>query len=416
MTSTSPRRRRACALAATLTAGLIASAVSVGSPALAASTAPVDFHAYTTAADFGSGTLDGGAVIVDSGGGALTLDNGATTGSWTSPAYDAGFDFSELVSSWQADTPADSWVETDLSVEVNGQWSPWFVMGKWAFTEQSIKRTSVPGQDNDFGFVSIDTYFAHSGSSAQAYRLREQLNAPSGVAPTVRQVAATASDPQEPDYNVSATTMTHTVDLFVPQYSQETHRKEYPAYGGGGEAWCSPTSTEMVVEYWHEGPTPEQLQSMPYDKTFEKHGRQDPTVDWAALHTYDWNYDGTGNWPFNAAYASHYGLDGSVRQYDSLVGLEGWIKQGVPVVVSIAWNNKSKDPHMHLDGSDIDSTGGHLIVVRGFTADGDVIANDPASPTDSQVRHVYKRAQFEYLWLHASNGMVYLIKPYGIPG
>ncbi len=416
MTPPPQRRRGFCVLAATMSAGLVASVVSMGSPALASSTTPIDFHAYTTVADFDSGTLNGGATIVDNGGGALTLTAGATTGTWTSPAYDLDFDLNELVSSWQAATPADSWVKTELSVEVNGQWSPWFVMGKWAFSQRQIKRTSVPGQNNDFGFVSIDTYFAHSGSPGQAYRLREQLNAPSAIAPTVRQVAATASDPQEPDYTPSTTTMTHTIDLYVPQYSQETHRKEYEAYGGGGEAWCSPTSTEMVVEYWHRGPTPEQLQHMPYDKTFEKHGRQDPTVDWAALHTYDWNYGGTGNWPFNAAYASHYGLDGSVRQYNSLVGLEGWIKKGVPVVVSIAWNNKSKDPHMHLDGSDIKSTGGHLMVVRGFTKDGDVIANDPASPTDAQVRHVYKRIQFEYLWLHASNGMVYLIKPYRIAG
>ncbi len=225
-----------------------------------------------------------------------------------------------------------------------------------------------------------------------------------------------ALDPQRPIYRTSTTTMRQTVDLPVPQYSQETHHGEYARFGGGGEAWCSPTSTEMIVEYWNRGPTQQQIDSLPPNKVFDQHGRKDGSVDWAAIHTYDANYDGTGNWPFNTAYAAHYGLDGSVRQYDSLVPLEYWVKRGVPAVVSIAWDNKSNNPHLHLDGADIDSTGGHLIVVRGFTADGDVIANDPASPDNSAVRHVYQRKQFEFLWLHASAGVVYLIKPHRTAG
>ena len=38
--------------------------------------------------------------------------------------------------------------------------------------------------------------------------------------------------------------------LNVPAYSQMTHQGEYPQYGGGGEAWCSPTSTAMVLGYY----------------------------------------------------------------------------------------------------------------------------------------------------------------------
>lgn len=29
----------------------------------------------------------------------------------------------------------------------------------------------------------------------------------------------------------------------------------------------------------------------------------DPSVDYAARYTYDYNYQGTGNWPFNTAYS-----------------------------------------------------------------------------------------------------------------
>ncbi len=46
------------------------------------------------------------------------------------------------------------------------------------------------------------------------------------------------------------------VVLDVPRYSQMMHRGDYPEYGGGGEAWCSPTSTSMVLGYYDALPTP----------------------------------------------------------------------------------------------------------------------------------------------------------------
>jgi Peptidase_C39 like family len=392
-------------------------AVAIPGSASAASDTPYDFHAWRGVLAFGGGTLDGGAMVSFEHGGSLTLRKGATEGSWTSQVYKPGVPVSQLVSSWQATTPPGSWIETHLSVHIGSHWSKWFVMGKWAFDSSTIKRTSVSGQTDADGDVSVDTYLSNAGQTADAYRLQEVLHSTDGVAdPTVRQVAATASDPHTPSLTPSPTTMTSTVDLGVPSYSQDVHAGEYPQYDGGGEAWCSPTSTEMVVEYWHRGPSKQDVASLPPDPVFDQHGRVDGSVDWAAIHTYDLDYAGAGNWPFNAAYASAYGLDGSVRQFDSLQGLERWVKRGVPVVTSISWNNNSSDPSKHLDGASIAATPGHLMVVRGFTKTGDVIANDPASPTDAAVRHVYKRNQFEYRWQSASTGMTYLIKPYWITG
>ena len=44
----------------------------------------------------------------------------------------------------------------------------------------------------------------------------------------------------------------------------------------------------------------------------------DPCVDHAARFTFDAAYDGTGNWPFNTAYAAHFGLDAFVTRLRSL--------------------------------------------------------------------------------------------------
>src|SRR3981189_817833 len=46
------------------------------------------------------------------------------------------------------------------------------------------------------------------------------------------------------------------IELPVPAYAQNLHKGQFPEYGGGGENWGSPTSTEMVAEHWGKRPKP----------------------------------------------------------------------------------------------------------------------------------------------------------------
>ena len=234
--------------------------------------------------------------------------------------------------------------------------------------------------------------------------------------PRVGRVGAMASNiPSRLTVAPSAGHIAWGVELPVPRYSQNIHIGQYPEYDGGGEAWCSPTSTEMVVEYWGRGPSKADLAWV--DPAYV-----DPQVDHAARGTYDYEYEGAGNWPFNAAYAASYrGLDAIVTRLHSLDELEAFVRAGIPVVTSQSFLASE------LDGANY-STSGHLFVVVGFTATGDVIVNDPASSSDAAVRNVYKRQQFEQVWLRSkrpradgtivssgSQGIVYLIKPWWKP-
>jgi hypothetical protein len=195
------------------------------------------------------------------------------------------------------------------------------------------------------------------------------------------------------------------IELPVPRYSQEIHAGEYPQFDGGGEAWCSPTSTSMIVAYWNGGPAPADYAYVLQDYP----NVVDPWVDFAAARTYDYHYQGAGNWPFNTAYASERGLVGDVTQLHNLAEAEPFIQARIPLVASVAWNSNK------LDGG-IKSTNGHLLVIEGFSADGTkVIVNDPASDTNAQVKHFYDREQFERAWIPASGGIVYLIRPAGWP-
>jgi hypothetical protein len=196
------------------------------------------------------------------------------------------------------------------------------------------------------------------------------------------------------------------INLGVPQYSQELHHGEYPQFDGGGEAWCSPTSTSMVVAYWQQktgtayAPTAAELAGIPF---------ADPWVDFTARMVFDYHYNGAGNWPFNTAYAASRGLVADVTQLHNLTEAEPFIKAGIPLVTSIAFQSNK------LTGADIKSTNGHLAVIVGFAGNGDVIVNDPASPDDASVQHVYNRAEFEAAWIPASGGIVYVDRPAGWP-
>jgi hypothetical protein len=54
---------------------------------------------------------------------------------------------------------------------------------------------------------------------------------------------------------------------------------------------------------------------------------------------------------------------------------------------------------------------GHIVVLRGFTKQGDPIINDPAAKTDANVKTIYNRGQLERAWITHSGGIVYVIQP-----
>jgi hypothetical protein len=371
------------------TLAAFAAALFLAAPANAAQPYHVSYHAFT---------------LPKTG---VTFDN-TPGGVWTSSWFQTGFGFTELVSSWNADTPAGTWIQIDMRATTDrATTTKWYTMGRWAFGDGDIQRTSVGGQGDADGFVSIDTFFAKD-HPLTSYQLRVTFYrvAGSSATPRLTRIGAVASDPINSNpYVPSTTTMKKEIDLRVPSYSQEIHAGEYPQFDGGGEAWCSPTSTSMVVAYWGRGPA-----SSDYAYVYSDYPTvTDPWVDYAARYTFDYHYNGTGNWPFNTAYAAHFGLEAEVTQLHSLAEAEQFVKAGIPLVASIAFQPNK------LDGFLFRGTDGHLLVIGGFTAEGDVISYDPASASDATVRHVYDRAQFEKAWMAASAGIVYVIHPASAP-
>ena len=56
-------------------------------------------------------------------------------------------------------------------------------------------------------------------------------------------------------------------------------------------------------------------------------------------------------------------------------------------------------------------TNGHLLVIIGFTGEGDPILNDPAANSNDNVRSIYTRENFEKVWQESTGGVAYVYHP-----
>jgi hypothetical protein len=135
------------------------------------------------------------------------------------------------------------------------------------------------------------------------------------------------------------------------------------------------------------------------------------TVPEVAAKVYDNDFTGTGNWPFNTAFAGSFpGMRSYVTRLDDISEVEDWIAAGIPVILSARWD-------WLVPGRPFDKDG-HLIVCVGFTENGDVVINDPATRLEKgeSVQRIYKRENVIRSWTKSHNA-VYLVYPenYSLP-
>jgi hypothetical protein len=161
--------------------------------------------------------------------------------------------------------------------------------------------------------------------------------------------------------------------LDVPAFSQYLHA--HPEERG----WCSPASLAMLLAYWGK----------PHD------------IGEIVRAVYDDRYGGTGNWAFNLAYASRFGLRAALTHLAGLDHAAGFIAAGIPLALSFSWSTGE------LPGAPLDHSDGHLAVLRGFTPHGQPLLNDPAQPG---IATTYDRKALERSW-QAHGGAAFAVVP-----
>ena len=300
----------------------------------------------------------------------MTLDRGEFDRDRTSEVFQVA-EFNEAVISWNARVPAKGKLRVALRVRVDGEWLPWAAMG----ASDGGRLKSIPYKAGGPVKIAVDTLVLKGGKKADAFQYRLKMSG--GTRVTLVAVAHyIAKEKKKIDCRHGAWGKV----LKVPERSQMVEDAKI-----AGDI-CSPTSVSMVLEF---------------------HGIDRKTADVAAA-VYDHGAKIYGNWPCNTAYAHRAGAgDAYVKKCVSLCEVEAEIAADRPVVLSHRWKKGE------LTNAPISRSSGHLIVVVGFTKEGDVVVNDPAAnPRKGQtIRRTYKRAEIEHTWLKNAGGIVYIIHP-----
>lgn len=320
-----------------------------------------------------SGGDDAGRAVLPTLPGTIsTLADQRLSGAATGPIVETSYPFTNLVASWNAQTPPHCVVECCARVRIGNRWSRWYQMGRWAGPGSGA---SIRGQADSDGKVEVDTLVLNHPADACQMKM-EMAGHPSAL-PLLTLASLCWYNPAAPPPPAPAVTGRWQRTIPVPAYSQMV--QDTPAAG----SMCSPTSLAMILSFHGVSCTPME----------------------AAAGVRDTDEDMYGNWPMNTAYAASRGCPSYVARFWCMEQLENEIAAGRPVEASIRWGKGQ------LDGAPIQRSNGHLVVVAGFTAGGDVVVNDPAARDHASVTRVYRREQFEHVWQEGSGGIVYLVEP-----
>ncbi len=290
----------------------------------------------------------------------------------TSPETPAAFPFDQLLFSADALLPGGGSMEAEAQVKTEEGWSGWFSFGRLG----PEGGASVKSQQTPFGRMDVD--LLRLEKKASAYRYRVTLRSGEGSPASLRLAAVTYTDSTAPYVPAEAEARPAgfaPLAMELPAYSQMIQQVNY-----AGDI-CSPVSLSMVL-------TSLGVKAGPIDTA--------AAVRDAGENIY-------GNWFLNTAYAGSRGVYAFIARLNSLEDARAFLEAGAPVIASVTFGPGE------LENAPLLKTKGHLLVISGFTAKGDVIVHDPAAPDEKTVKRVYKRAQFAAAWLNNKLGTCYVV-------
>ncbi len=259
----------------------------------------------------------------------------------------------ELLVSWAPRPGSTGQFAIQLAACFADGWSDWATLAHWPNSKEPASSDRR---------VSIDVDVASFSEPAHALRLRCR-SCSDGPSPPLDALVAACDVPSERRHT-SSPPARGPFFQDVPYRSQFSEREEL------APRICGPTSLAMQLA---------------------GRGVFVDTED-VARAAYDEAHDIYGNWSRLAAVAAAHGTLSWVRRFPSLGDLERHIMYGFGAIVSLAYEERE------LDGAPLERTNGHLLVYRGWTAEGDPLCNDPAFRDQRGSGVVYDRGQFETAW------------------
>jgi hypothetical protein len=242
-------------------------------------------------------------------------------------------------------------------------WSAWLTVGFWkAYIWTSYGSTSYGGGYIDYDYVKLYQY--QNRWQFKVHLARYSVDDPT---PTLHKLSFYISDTgttERMDY--AALLNDNPEEIFIPT----VFLYQYDIDDEIGGSICSPTSVSMAL--------------LSYDITV------DPLQ--FARDTRDPYYGIFGIWPRVVQHASEYGLDGAVTRYRSWSATREVLADGGRIVISVG----------------LPLYEGHLMLLAGFTEEGNPIVHDPAK-TDGYAK-VYDKNDLALSWF-AKGGIAYTFFP-----
>ncbi|WP_017414914.1 C39 family peptidase [Clostridium tunisiense] len=290
--------------------------------------------------------------------------------------------FESLIISWNVITPKNTKIRVWGRVFVDDTWSSWLSLGTWA--TNSDRFSSCENTSDKLASVSTDTLkIKGDGNTASALQYKIEFFSEDGettpslslVAATIKNTLAGQNIPLAYKDNVRKEVIDNYEGVLpVYPYSQMTKDPKI------AHVMCSATSTSMVLRFHGVDITPEEV----------------------AFGLYDSHYKGFGNWIFNTAYISSFGLESYVAYFHSIEDLKRELIKGNPVIVSVRYKQPDCDKSLPvITNAACSFTFGHIIVVKGFVIEEGkeyVVVNDPAAKTDVGVSLRYALEEFLAAW------------------
>ena len=317
----------------------------------------------------------------------VPVDGSAGTREWVSDVVHGTQLFNEVLPSWNVDTPSGGGFSVELRVgrTYDDSWSPFLYVGDWGEAPQAGERTT------EFPLGRIDVDYFRSNERFDRLQVRVRLfpadaAGPAARRPGIRRIAACLSDTtgipvsvrpaRDLERGAPPPVERWQRRLDVPCRSQRAEDREIAS------RICSPTSVAMVMAYRGVDLPVRELASQIYDPVHRIYGI----------------------WPRAVQAAFSHGVPGYLTRFADWDGVRRAIAVGQPLIVSI----RAKEGQ--LTGAPYPRTRGHLLVVTGFDAEGRVLVNDPAAPSEASGRRAYDLGEMESVWLR-NGGTAYVLLP-----
>jgi hypothetical protein len=294
----------------------------------------------------------------------ICLADGEVQGTVVFHPDSSEFPYNRGLPSWNGQVlKSASGFKVQMRFPTSTGWSPWLTAGFWKdHIWSSYGSTEYSGGEIDYDYVKLKTY-----QQRWQFRILFKRRSAADPSPSLHKLSFFISDSRttaNTDYQAILRDKPEEIFIDADFYYQ------YDLDPNIGHRICSPTTVSMILSSFGLDVDPVEFSQKAYDPYYRIFGV----------------------WPRNVQAAYGHGLDGAVTRYRSWSQAREVLANGGGIAMSV--------------GKPLYT--GHLMMLAGFTAEGNPIVHDPAKSRGYAL--VYNKSDLSRSWF-AKGGIAYTFYP-----